>query len=124
MLNFRWVGGRGGNRWGIVSMSLTVVLRTIERVTQTKCLTCECEIILSVFYNPNVSAGHLFGLSRYSSTTFYGTLKRLTDSGVVICRTDPNDRRSNVYCLNDRCHEEIGSVVRSVPDLLQDHPST
>jgi DNA-binding MarR family transcriptional regulator len=98
-------------------VTITVLLRTIERVTKTKCLTCECEIILSVFYNPKVSAGYLYGQSRYSSTTFYGTLKRLTETGVVICQTDPNDRRSNVYDLNGQYRDEIEIVIRSTPIL-------
>jgi len=113
MLKINILGGREVKRQGVGSVTITVLLRTIERVTQTKCLTCECEIILSVFYNPNVSAGYLYGESRYSSTTFYGTLKRLTETGVVICQTDPNDRRSNVYSLNDQFQREIGELVQT-----------
>ncbi len=102
-------------------MTLTVVLRSIENVTQTKCLTCDCEIILSVFYQPDMSAGMLFECSRYSSTTFYATLKRLADNGVVVAHTDPKDRRSNVYRLNEPFQKAIEAVMvteRDAPSKL------
>jgi transposase len=53
-IDIKRLGGREEKRQGVGSVTITVLLRTIERVTQTKCLTCECEIILSVFYHPNV----------------------------------------------------------------------
>lgn len=88
-------------------MSLYKTLRDIEDSAKVKCVTCEFEILLCLYYHPHISAGELFKHSRYSSTTFYATLKRLTQNGLLTVTTDHQDKRSNVYCLGS---EIIGIV--------------
>ncbi len=81
-------------------MTLFDRLREIELSTRVKLLTCELEIILNLYHKPHISAGDLFGCSRHSSTSFYATLKRLTQEGLLVVSVDQQDRRSNIYALN------------------------
>ena len=81
-------------------MTLLDRLRAIELATKAKLLTCELEIVLTLYLRPDISAGQLFGYSRHSSTLFYSTLKRLTQDGLLLASVDERDRRSNRYALN------------------------
>lgn len=94
-------------------MSLITMLRSIERITQARILTIECEIILSVLENPGKSARQLFEMSSYSSTTFYGSLKRLTHAGTLWHRPKPGDRRTNEYFLSDIYATELIHLLKS-----------
>ncbi len=96
-------------------MSLLKFFNDIERVVQTRCLTVECEVLLSVLENPNSSAGHLFSLSSYSSTTFYAALKKLTESGVISSRPHLDDRRTNLYTIS----AEYKDKLRSLPPTFR-----
>lgn len=92
---------------GHQTVNLFEILRELEGCARVKCLTCDLEIVLSLFYCPNISAGELFKRSGHSSTSFYATLKRLTQAGVLTAQVDPLDRRSNVYCLSESVRGDI-----------------
>lgn len=108
-------------------MNLFEILRGLEASARVKCLTCDLEIMLGLFYGPKTSAGDLFKHSRHSSTAFYATLKRMTQAGVLTVEVDPQDKRSNVYCLNDNLQLEIERripprSVLNVPSLSAKAP--
>lgn len=96
-------------------MSIYDTLRRVEANTKIRCLTCESEIILFLYYNPRSPAGLIFKGSRYSSTSFYGTLRRLSESGVIVCGPDPSDRRYNVYQLRKEFRMMIERSILSDP---------
>lgn len=107
----------GQNCTGHLTVNLFEILRELEGCARVKCLTCDLEIVLSLFYSPNTSAGDLFKRSGHSSTAFYATLKRLTQAGVIVAAVDPQDRRSNVYCLSEAMRGEIEQRIPAGKDV-------
>lgn len=101
--------------------TLLNILRQIESGVKAKLLTCDAEIIWHLYFNAEETAGIMFKASRFSSTAFYSTLKRLAQSGVISAQVNPADRRSNVYILNphvreyiDRCLKQDGALSQVV----------
>lgn len=92
-------------------MTLHEIMQKIESTAKVKCLTCEFEIILTLHHHRDMAAGDIFKCSRYSGTTFYATLKRLADAGVVIVEIDPADKRSNRYDLAPEMRAVIDSAL-------------
>ena len=99
---------------------LLEIMRSIEDSIRCKFITCDCEIILHLYYNQSSSAGDIFETSKHSSTSFYGTLKRLAITGAITAETDPNDKRSNIYRLKDTVRERIDACCGSIAFLLDD----
>lgn len=97
---------------------LLEIMRSIEDSIRCKFVTCDCEIVLYLYYNHNASAGAIFETSKHSSTSFYGTLKRLAITGIIVAETDPNDKRSNIYRLSDGTRERIDTCCGSIAFLL------
>lgn len=102
-------------------MQLYKVLKEIENKAKVKCLTCEFEIVLCLYDHASMSAGELFRRSRYSSTAFYSTLKRLAQAGLIVGVTDSVDRRSNTYCLSQHVRDVMNCCTGL--DLEKDNPS-
>ena len=100
-------------------MTLFDRLRDIELANRVKLLTCELEIILNLYHRPHISAGELFGCSRYSSTSFYATLKRLTHNGLLVVSVDQRDRRSNIYALTGDMTASIRGCLEAASDKAE-----
>lgn len=103
-------------------MTLFDRLRAIELVTNVKLVTCELEIVLSLYHKPNSSAGELFGRSRHSSTSFYATLKRMTQHGLLKVAIDQRDKRSNRYALTPEMAAAIEGCLTVSDQPLDHHP--
>lgn len=94
------------------------IMRSIEDSVRSKLITCDCEIILFLYYNEACAAGDMFEASRHSSTSFYGTLKRLAATGVIVAETNPRDKRSNIYSLSPAARDRIDSCLGSIAFLM------
>ena len=92
---------------GLFNVNLVEVLRELQGCAPVKLLTCDLEIVLGLYHHPDRAAGDLFKCSCHSSTAFYAAIKRLCQAGTIIATPDPNDRRSNIYCLNPNLKCEI-----------------
>lgn len=90
------------------------VMRQIESDVREKFITCGCEIVLYLYYNESAPAGTIFKTSRYSSTSFYSTLKRLAEDGIVNVQTCAEDKRSNIYTLAEAVRERLDMCMRPI----------
>ena len=86
---------------------LLSIFRDIERDVREKFITCGCEIVLYLYYHERAPAGSIYKTSRYSSTSFYSTLKRLAEDGILVVQIDPEDKRSNLYTLSDDVRQRL-----------------
>lgn len=83
--------------------------RELEKQMKVRLLTCEAEILFNLALSP-MSAGDLQARSRNSSTSFYMTLKKLSQMGLIVGNEKPDDRRRVVYHLAD----ELKSIIEIV----------
>lgn len=97
---------------------LLEIMRSMEDSIRCKFVTCDCEIILHLYYNDKASAGDIFSTSKHSSTSFYSTLKRLAITGLIVAETDPSDKRSNIYRLSSSTRGCIDACCGSIAHLL------
>jgi DNA-binding MarR family transcriptional regulator len=86
------------------------IYRELERSTKVRFLTCEAEILLSLAQGAR-SAGELAAQSKNSSTSFYMTLKRLHQMGLIIGTESAHDKRRIVYHLPQDLGETLGRAT-------------
>lgn len=97
--------------------TLLNILRRIEMGVKAKLLTSDSEIVWHLYFHGEESAGAMFRQSKFSSTAFYSTLKRLAESGVISAHVSPSDRRSNIYKLDGNVRNHITSILNEVAHL-------
>ncbi|WP_221792508.1 MarR family transcriptional regulator [Aquisediminimonas sediminicola] len=98
-----------------------------ENVHGIKCITAEYEIISYLYRNISLSAGELSANSRASNTSFYNTLKRLHEAGVIHSRPDEVDKRITRYSLDgdtramldQECEALIALVLAQSHDMAR-----
>lgn len=83
-----------------------------------KCITAEYEIISYLYRNISLSAGELSANSRASNTSFYNTLKRLNEAGIIHSRPDEIDKRITRYFLDDETRSMLDRECEALIALV------
>lgn len=87
--------------------------RNVEDQIGVRILTCEAEIILSLISGEK-SAGELALLSKNSNTSFFLTLRRIQDLGIITSHKSQNDARITMYRLNDSIKSEFAKCLNGL----------
>jgi DNA-binding MarR family transcriptional regulator len=89
--------------------------RDLEKQTKVRLLTCEAEILFNLALSP-LTAGELQARSRNSSTSFYMTLKKLSQMSLIIGLESKDDRRRVVYHLADDLRTSMATGTAELSD--------
>jgi DNA-binding PadR family transcriptional regulator len=92
-------------------------VQTIEDNLGIQYYSIEFRIVIQLYDLREARAIDLFNSGRFSSTSFYYTLKRLTDMGVVNCTAAVADSRSKIYRLSDHVRAVLDHAHRRIVDL-------
>ncbi len=86
-----------------------------EKKLSAKLITVEARIILMCVEGPK-SAGDLYEKSSCSYATFYNTLKRMTDAGLVCYEVSSEDKRVKVYSIGPSALAALRDLRASLID--------
>jgi DNA-binding MarR family transcriptional regulator len=84
-----------------------------ESKLSVKFITVEARIILMCVDGPK-SAGDLYENCSCSYATFYNTLKRMTDAGLVSFEVSAEDKRVKVYSIGPSALDALSDLQESL----------
>lgn len=90
-------------------------IRKMESALKVRILTCEAEIIFALF-EEDLTSSDLAAISKNANTSFYLTLKRLLEIGLIEVTKDTKDMRVSLYKLN---YDTRGRVSTSILQFLE-----
>ena len=89
----------------------------IEQSLNIRYYSIEFCIVIHLYEMVEARAVDIFNSGKYSSTSFYYTLKRLADMGILSCNADASDNRSKIYALSDHVRSVLDRAHRQIVDL-------
>lgn len=89
----------------------------IEQSLNIRYYSIEFCIVIHLYEMAEARAVDIFNSGKYSSTSFYYTLKRLADMGILTCTADASDSRSKIYALSDHVRLVLDRAHRQIVDL-------
>ena len=100
-----------------INQSISGLVRNtkiIEQELNISYYSSEFEIVIFLYERISARAGEVFEHSHAASTSFYATLKRIFEMGILCVESDQGDKRFKTYSLAkaaraplDRAHGEI-----------------
>ena len=84
-----------------------------EKKLSIKLITVEARVMLMCVDGPK-SAGELFEKSSCSYATFYNTLKRMADAGLVCYKVSVEDKRVKVYSIGPSALDALKDLGASL----------
>lgn len=91
-------------------------VQTIEDNLDIQYYSIEFRIVIQLYDLGQARAIDLFNLGRFSSTSFYYTLRRLTEMQILQCKTAEADNRSKIYRLSDHVRAVLDHAHRRIVD--------
>ena len=98
-----------------VSMSQGV--KAVEAGLSMKYYTIEYSIVVHLYEKFDCNAADILDNATFSETSFFYTLRKLLDMGVVEVRSDPLDLRSKFYSLSSQVRMAIDNAHRRIVEL-------
>lgn len=97
--------------------SIDIHIASIEKSLNIRYYSIEFDIVIHLYELVEARAVDIFNSGKYSNTSFYYTITRLANMGILECDADASDHRSKVYGLSRDIRAVLDMAHRRIIEL-------
>lgn len=113
----RWMRSRLSKDCSEKIGPIDIYVSLIEQNLNIRYYSIEFDIVIHLYEVFKARAIDIFNSGKHSNTSFYYTLRRLAEMGILTCKADASDHRSKVYGLSAQVRTVLDSAHERIVEL-------